>query len=110
MTASNPRAQQHTGIRGLHHVGLSVTDLAAARAFYQGVMPLQTVSEPFALTQEGRPPGAAPLASATLLRGPNAYLALQQLLRTAQVHAAQPRLVSGLAHINLSVLQNLHVL
>lgn len=94
MTASNPRAQQHTGIRGIHHVGLSVTDLAAAQEFYQGVMPLQAVSEPCALAQEGPPQGTAPPDSAALLRGPNAYLALQQF-PAAIAGPAQPMPVSG---------------
>ena len=74
MTSAAATPQSTNTIRGIHHVAISVRDLGAAVDFYTGPMGLHAVAgDAFC----AGPDGASP-AGATILEGPNAYVALHQ--------------------------------
>lgn len=74
MTSAAATPQSTNTIRGIHHVAISVRDLGAAVDFYTGPMGLHAIEgDAFC----AGPDGAAP-EGATILEGPNAYVALHQ--------------------------------
>ena len=74
MTSAAATPQSINTIRGIHHVAISVRDLGAAVDFYAGPMGLHAIAgDAFC----AGPDGAAP-AGATILEGPNAYIALHE--------------------------------
>ncbi len=77
-TPKSSRVVRNSGIRGIHHIGLVVTDLAAAQTFYRDTTGLAPSADAALLPALGIAPEAAPTPQLGALAGPNAYLALQQ--------------------------------
>ena len=102
--SQTPPAPADPVINGVNYVGVTVSDLERATAFYSEIMDLETVaSDPFTTTPDMAPLAGAPQRSAQtrMLRSVNAQFRLMQFDDVANVSQAPALPVQGpgIAHL-----------